>query len=260
VSQALSEFDLRLDELSKDLSLLERTFELRPRIFQVLDFEKRSEALNAARAFGETTGNQPANLSGPMLVRLVASFERYLRKLMEETVDAWAKKAKGFDHLPNGLAERNLVLSGRFIASSDSLRDYFSIDLVEIVENLATCRQGSDSFTLNSSVFMDLIHGVTFDVIEKSLQQIRISSWTSAVSGDKDLQKLLGLIRVPDVTKEITKRLKKLSRWRNNWAHGGEEETSLTFKEVREEANFLLTFSKALDAAVTKQIKNAKLL
>lgn len=259
MSQALNEFSLRLDELRNDLSLLEHTFELRPRIYQVLDFEKRGDALNLARAFGDITGNQPATLSGPMLVRLVASFERYLRKLMMETVESWAKKANGFDHLPEGLADRNLVLSGRFIASSDSPRDHLSIDLVALIDNLVTCRKGSTTFKLNSSVFMDLIYGVTPEVIEKSLGTIQILNWMNKVGADRALQSHLGLARVPDATKEIKVRLKKLSRWRNNWAHGGEDEISLTFREVREEGDFLLAFSKALDSAVAKHIQAARL-
>ena len=49
-------------------------------------------------------------------------------------------------------------------------------------------------------------------------------------------------------------RLKKLSRWRNNWAHGGDEEVSLTFRELREQLEFLAVFGKVLDATVSSKI------
>ncbi len=259
MSQALNEFVLRAGEIKSDLSFLEQAFELRPRIYLVLDFEKRGETLEMARKFGDTVGNRPASFCGPILVRLIASFERYLRMLMQETVDSWAKKAQYFDNLPEGLAERNLVLSGRFIGNSDSPRDYMTLDINTLVDNLVTCRKGRSEFRLNSGVFMDLIYGVTSEVIEKSLNTTRINNWMNVVGADRPLQARLGVDRVSDATKAVTARLKKLSRWRNNWAHGGDDEVSLTIREVNEELEFVLAFSKALDSAITKLIQRARL-
>ncbi len=259
MSQALNEFLLRAGEIRNDLSFLEQAFELRPRIYLALDFEKRGEALEMARKFAETVGNQPASVCGPMLVRLIASFERYLRVLMRETVESWAKKAQHFDNLPEGLADRNLVLSGRFIGNSDSPRDYMALDMSAVVDNLVTCRAGKAEFRLNSGVFMDLIYGATSEVIEKSLKTVRINNWMSVVGADRTLQARLGVDRVPDTTKAVTARLRKLSRWRNNWAHGGDEEVSLTFTELKDELEFVIAFSTALDSAVTKLIKTARL-
>jgi hypothetical protein len=259
MSQALEELSLRLVELKNDLSLLEYAFELRPRINQVLDFEKRGEVLELARKFGALAGNQPASFYGPMLIRLVASFERYLRSLMRETVEAWVKKAKTFDQLPEGLGERNLILSGRFIANSDFPREHLSIDLVALVDNLATCRTGSNDFKLNSSAFMTLITGVTPDVIENSLKAARITNWWNAVGADRALQTQLNSTRTSDTTKKAATRLKELSRWRNNWAHGGDDEVSLTNVELTGALEFLSVFSKALDVTVAKQIHANKL-
>lgn len=255
MGQALDEFNLRLTELRADLRLLESTFELRPRICQVLDFEKRGEVLDLARRFAALAGSQPASFYGPMLVRLVASFERYLRYLIRDTVEDWAKKANTFEALPDGLGGRNLVLSGKAIAYSDSPREHLSIDLVELVDNLATCRQGSKAFKLNSFAFMTQITGVTPEIIEKALGLVQVTHWWSGVGADKALQTQLTCTRTPDTTKKAIERLKELSRWRNNWAHGGDDEVTLTGVEVMDALEFLSAFSKALDTAVAKQVK-----
>jgi hypothetical protein len=259
MSQSLNEFTIRVEELSNDLLLLAQAFDLRPRIQQALDFEKRGEALECARRFSEIVGCQPAYFCGPMLVRLAASFERYLRLLMHETVELWAKKAGSFDRLPDGLAERNLVLSGRLIAASESPRDYMAIDPIALIENLSTCKTGASQFKLNSNVFTELVYGITPEVIEKSLAAIRIGNWKDIVGADKELQRKLGVSRVPDAKKEMTSRLKRLARWRNNWAHGGDEEVSLTFPELNDELAFLVAFTKALDGAVTKIVNQTAL-
>jgi hypothetical protein len=171
-------------------------------------------------------------------------------------VEAWAKKAKTFDKLPEGIGERNLVLSGRYIGSSDSPRDYLAIDPPSLVDNLVTCRAATASYKLNSDVFMDLIHGVTPDVIEKALKAVRITNWENVVGKDSILQSTLGTQRTVDAVKEIAIRLKKLSRWRNNWAHGGDEEVSLTLNELSDEVNFLAAYCRALDSAVSRQVAN----
>jgi hypothetical protein len=257
MGQAFQEFNLRLIELRNDLSLLESAFELRPRINQVLDFQKRGGVLDLAQKFGETVGSQPASFYGPMLVRLLASFERFLRLLVRETVEEWAKRASRFDQLPEGLAERHVVLSGRILASSDSPREHLDLDLMSIIDNLATCRGSSTSYALNSSVFMALVTGTTPDVIESSLKSARITSWWNAVGADEAVQTQLNVTRTSDATKIAAKRLKELSRWRNNWAHGGDDEVSLTAAEVRSALEFLSAFGKALDNAVSKQIQSS---
>jgi hypothetical protein len=257
MTKALNEFSLRLAEWRNDLELLKRTYELRPRINQVLDFDKRGEVLELARSFGSIVGNQPATLYGPMLVRLVASFERFVRLLIRDAIDAWVQKAKTFDQLPDGLGGRNLVLSGRVIANSDSPREHLDIDLENIVDSLVTCRTGSTTFRLNSLAFMLQVTGVTPEIIENGLKLARITNWWDVVGADRPLQRNLNCTRTSDATKKAAARLKELSRWRNNWAHGGDEEVSLTAPELLEAADFLSLFSNALDVTVAKRIREA---
>lgn len=259
MSHALNEFNLRLTDFENDLSFLEYAFELRPRIKQVLDPSKQGAVLDLAIKFGDLEGNQPESFYGPMLIRLVASFERYLRLLMRDAVEGWSTRAKTFDQLPDGLGDRNLVLSGRLIGNSDSPRDHLNFDLFMLVDNLPTCRNGSAVFRLNPIVFMDLINGITHDVIERGLKATRINNWQNAIGADKALQAQLDCTRTSDTTKKMAARLKELSRWRNNWAHGGDNEPSLKITEIRSALDFLRAFSTALDKIVTKQIQTTKL-
>jgi len=259
MTKALEEFTLGIAEIRSDLKFLEQSFELRPRIFDILDTNQQSDAIKLARNFGQNKNIQPASFCGPMLVRLVASFERYSRKLMQEVVDAWAKRAKKFERLPKGLIERNLILTGRVLGNCDPPRDYLNLNSASLVDNLAQCRPGQDEFRLNSEVFMGLIKGVTLDTLDKGLEIAQIQNWLNAVGADRALQTRLEKRRVPDTTKAIEARLKKLSRWRNNWAHGGDEMVSLSIADTLDELEFLKDFCTALDAAVMKQIAAAKL-
>jgi hypothetical protein len=160
---------------------------------------------------------------------------------------------------PEGLGGRNLVLSGRVIANSDSPREHVNIDLDKLVESLATCRSGATKFRLNASAFMIQVVGVTPEVIENGLKLTRITNWWDAVAADKDLQRQLNCARTSDATKKAEARLKELSRWRNSWAHGGDDEVSLTLAELKDAVEFVALFSRALDHVVAKKVAAKKL-
>ncbi len=256
---ALREFETRTEQLRADIQFLERSFELRPRIFEVLNYEGTDDVVKIATKFGSTSGADPALFCGPLLVRLIGSFERFLRMTLRDAIEAWSKKAKSFTELPEGLAERNLVLTARLLSSVDTPRDHLKIDVISLIDNLVTCRDGGGSYKLNPSAFMDLISGITPEVVEKGLKAVRVPQWDNAVAADGKLQSILGQTRTVDTAKEMMLRLKKLSRWRNNWAHGGDEEVSLTFRELSEQLEFLITFAKAMDAVVDSKIQSARL-
>jgi RiboL-PSP-HEPN len=256
---ALREFETRTQQLLADIQFLERSFELRPRIFEVLNYQGTGDMVKIATEFGSSSGADPALFCGPLLVRLIGSFERFLRMTLRDAIDAWSKKAKTFSELPDGISDRNLVLTGRLLSSIDTPRDHLKFDVISLIDNLVTCRDAGGSYQLNSLAFMDLVSGITPEVVEKGLRAVRIPQWENAVAADRKLQAILGQTRTVDTAKEMMLRLKKLSRWRNNWAHGGDEEVSLTFRELREQLEFLIAFARAMDAVVSSQIQSARL-
>jgi len=223
-----------------------------------LNHQGTADIVRMATEFGSTSGADPALFCGPLLVRLIGSFERFLRMMLRDAIEAWSKKAKTFSELPNGIGDRNLVLTGRLLSSVDTPRDHLKIDVISLIDNLVTCRDGAGSYQLNPLAFMDLISGITHEAVDRGLQAVRILQWENAVAADRKLQEILGQTRTVDTAKEMKLRLKKLSRWRNNWAHGGDEEVSLTIRELREQLEFLIAFARAMDAVVSKQTQSSR--
>ncbi|MGA8342635.1 MAG: hypothetical protein WB781_11930, partial [Candidatus Sulfotelmatobacter sp.] len=83
---------------------------------------------------------RPEGIYGPLLVRLMAGFERYLRLLIVEGVEYRASSAKTFDDLSKKLVNRNLILTGRILANLENPRDYLSFSIEALVANLASCK------------------------------------------------------------------------------------------------------------------------
>ena len=259
MGKSLQELIARVDNLRTDIEFIQKSYDFRPHVYKVLNRNGNPDSVVLAERFAQLKDTQAENIYGPLLVRLVAALERYLRGFLQEAVTAWVSKAKTFDRLPRSLINRNIILSGKLMANSDSPRDHISIDIPSLIRNLATCRGSSNDFQINLEAFSTLISGITPEMLESSFRTIKVEEWWNAVCSEPTLVKLAGSKKTTDVTKYAQRRLKDLSRWRNNWAHGGDEEIVLSAMELSNACDFVASFARSFDTTILKRISAATL-
>jgi hypothetical protein len=252
----LEELRARIAELNADLLFVATAFQLRPRLAEILDWGRSKEIAVLAQRFMDVKDARPEGVFGPLLVRLMASFERYLRLLIGESVDFRVTAAKTFDDLPKKLVNRNLILTGRILANLENQRDYLTFDFEELVQNLASCKAGSGSFALNSPVFSATVLSVNPTGIDKALENIDFAGCWDSVGTDSKLEEILGTKGARDTGIQAAEKLKELSRWRNHLAHGGDN-VDIPYVRLRDAIDFVAAFSTALDQTVKKHLKNA---
>src|SRR6185437_6761402 len=103
MAYALQELDARIANLRSDAKFLSSALTLRPYVGSVVDWQNGEQnKLQIVKGFAACRDYEAARFYGPLLVRLIAEFERFLRTLIQEIVQAWAKKAKKFESLPDG--------------------------------------------------------------------------------------------------------------------------------------------------------------
>lgn len=248
MTAAFNELKARLDDLESDLEFMSLSLRLRPRVGEVLNWTAGGEALDLAREYMNAKGVRAEALFSALVVRLAASLERYVRKLIHEVVDQQASRAKTFDDVSPHIRSRNVVLTGSLLAFSESPREHLSIRLDELIQNLATCRTGNDSFRLNASAFGAAVSGCGPPSIEKALANTGINGWWDRAGASSDLARVLGTSGARATGKIARARLEELWRWRNHLAHGGDEEIALTEQQVRDAVSFVRAFTSALDA------------
>ena len=254
MAAALDELNARIAELSADLTFVALATQLRPRIGAVVQWQAVGEILELVKQFINAKSSRPEGVYGPLLVRLLAAFERYLRLLITQSVELRASAATSFDELPEAMSQRNVALTGRILAAIDSPRDHLTLDIEALVSNLATCKRGSASFRLNAQAFAAAITGASPVVIDKALQSVDVSGCWDGVGGNASLAKLLQTKGARATGERARERLKELWRWRNHLAHGGDEEIALTELQLREAIDFVHSFSAALDSVVDKRL------
>jgi hypothetical protein len=109
VAVALDELTARISELRADLQFVALAAQLRPRIGEVIQWEAVGEVRELARQFMSAKSTRPEGVYGPLLVRLLAAFERYLRLLIIQSVEKRAFGATTFERLSEALIKRNLI-------------------------------------------------------------------------------------------------------------------------------------------------------
>jgi len=254
VAAALDELNTRISELKADLTFVALAAQLRPRVGDVVHWEAGAEVLKLVKQFMDAKSSRPEGVYGPLLVRLLAAFERYLRMLIIQSVEKRASGVRTYDELSETLRNRNLVLTGRVLAAI-SPHDHLKLDIELLIANLASCKPGSGSFRLNPQAFSATVTGASPAVIEKALQYVDVTDWWDGVGGNTTLAQLLGTKGARATGHRASERLKELWRWRNHLAHGGDEEIALTESQLREAVRFVECFSAALDSAATKHVK-----
>jgi RiboL-PSP-HEPN len=254
VASALDELNARIAELRSDLSFVALALQLRPRIGAAVQWQAAGEVLDLVKHFMNAKSSRPEGFYGPLLVRLLAAFERYLRLLVSQSVERRAFGVSKFEDLSEKLSQRNVSLTGRLLAAIDAPRDHLTLDIEGLISNLATCKRGSAPFRLNAQAFAAAVTGASPVVIEKVLDYVDVSNCWDGVGGNTSLARLLQTKGARATGESARDRLRELWRWRNHLAHGGDEEIALTELQLLEAINFVHSFSAALDTVVEKRL------
>jgi hypothetical protein len=246
----LKELQAQVDALRADVEFVRLASQLRLRVGKVLQWQAQGEETDLAKRFINSQPSSPEAVYGPLLVRLLASLERYMRNTITDIVDHKAANASSYDSVAGTLGNRNLVLTGRLLSTLDAPRDYLTLNVEELIENLASCRRGSGKFRLNSIAFSSALGGVSPSVLEKAFDNLEISGWWDRIGADAKITALLGTKGARATGDRAKERLKELARWRNHLAHGGDGEILISESQIDDAIEFVRVFGVAFEAVV----------
>ena len=249
----LEELTILIGEITTDADFAAVAAQLRPRLNGVVRWgEMGAEELGIVQSFLRIKGSRPEGVYGPLLVRLLAAFERYLRTLIVWAVEQRNDAVGKYDDLSATLANRNRLLTGR-VLGSEELPDHLVFDVSMLIESLATCRAGG-SFRLNSTVFGFGIAGFSPKHLDTALQSIDIGSCWDAVGKNGHLSAILGTKGARPTGTGAKDKLKELSRLRNHLAHRGDGAPLVSETDLRDAIAFITAFSKALEDLVLANV------
>lgn len=250
MSKPLQELQTEIEALKADVEFVRLASQLRPRVGKVLQWQAQGEETNLAKRFIESRPSGVEAIYGPLLVRLLATLERYMRNTIGHVIEHRVASAPDYESLEGALGQRNLVLTGRLLSTLDAPRDYLKLDVEELVRNLASCKRGSREFKLNAVAFSSALGGVSPTFLEKAFDNLDIRGWWDRIGANGDVMKLLGTKGARATGDQAKERLTELAKWRNQIAHGGDGEILISESQISDAISFVGAFSTAFDAIV----------
>jgi hypothetical protein len=247
------ELAILIDEITTDADFVAFAAQLRPRLNGVVRWEGMGvEERGIVQSFLRIKDSRPEGLYGPLLVRVLAAFERYVRTLVNWTVEQRNGTAKKYEDLSPTIANRNRILTGRVLAAAE-LPDHLVFDIPTLIENLATCKAGG-AFRLNTTVFSFGIAGCSPKHLDTALEHVDIGDCWDSVGRDAQLVAILGTKGARATGTSAKEKLKELSRLRNHLAHGGDGTPMISETDLRDAIAFITAFSKALEDLVLASV------
>lgn len=254
MNAAYRELAARLDELEASTSFTAIAATLRPRLGDVLRWEAGGDAIGLAQQFMRATANRPESIYGALLVRAVAGFERFARLLVDDAAKRTAARCKKYSDIKEHVRNRHTVLTGKLLGSIEEPRDYQPVDVRQLAENLASCLSESPSFRINTSAFAAAVYNGSPRAIEKALTNLDIDNWWDAIGGTPKLQKLLGTKGARDTGKAAGKRLDEICKSRNQIAHAGDGDITVSESDLREAIAFVRALAEALSGVLDARL------
>jgi hypothetical protein len=255
MTKALEELRTRFMDFDADLRFISLAARLRPRLGDVVNWTANHDVTDLAREFMGAKEARVEGIYGPLLVRLLAAFERYIRALVAEVLTIHSGNTRNYDELHSTIKTRNTVLTGALLATMESPREHLAVQFEELIVNLASCRSGSTTYLLNPGAFAAVVTGASPPTLERALQNVGVEGWWDKIGSATELSKVLGTRGARDTAKQAKTRLGELWRWRNHLAHGGDEEIALTEDQLKDCLAFVRAFTIALDRVALKVVK-----
>jgi len=251
---ARTELEARLGETHAAAHFVDRAYQLRTRIGQAIRWDGPQHEIQLLRSFMDEDAGREEEILSALYVRSVAAFERYIRNACSEFVDARAALASAARNLPADLRQRNLILSARLLSTLDQPRDHIKFNPAAIIERLAACEKNSIPYLLNSVSFSSFVQSPTVEAVEKTFANVGLKDLFERLGRSTTLQQLLETKATRATSLRVQERLEEIVRWRNNFAHGGDDERTVTIDKFDSLVKFFRAVASGMDQAVTERL------
>lgn len=234
-----------LDEVEANLSFIESAATLRPRLNQFVRWETIGEPNSElVKSFTKNENNASVICEG-LLVRALACFEEFLRKLIHGTISELNKKKLPFDSLSENIRLSNRFSAGIALSTIRHGNDVVEFDFDRICQELGTCLPGATA-TLSADAVSYFRGGVSQERLEKAFASVGATLSWDDIGRSEEIKSSVDETGMKKASNEVQKRLEELRKTRNRFAHRGVSGDMYDEEGVRKTIKFLKAFSNEL--------------
>ena len=174
-SGALRELEVTLSEIQTTLQFVRSAAHVRPRLGSLVAWNSlTNESKLFLRDFMGHKDFQTDFTYRGLYVLIYGAFEQFVRRILRDAVTTISNAVQVYDELNQDLATQNIRRTGQALATIGQQPSYMNLNYDLLCANIGTCRQGSNSFTLNSDAFALFFNNLSPEQLEEALRRIGV--------------------------------------------------------------------------------------
>lgn len=245
-----------IDNIIKILNYYETTIKLRPKIMEVIDYNRDRSVISQVTDYVNYKDLNSEILYSSLYVMVHATFEEYVREIINKYIETLKISRLSEEQLER-IIMRNKQLSGSLLKNIYNPKDYQQLDFDSIIRNLVTtCDKDNKEMKLNPEAFSFQSVSINIENFEKIFTSFGVNfNWDTFVDSGLKLKEYFNIDKPRPLNKEVTKFLGKMVKTRNKFAHRGEIESEVvSFSDVMEQLNFIKAFLHTMIKYIESQV------
>lgn len=246
------------NELGECARFMDLSEFIQPRLGKVIDRTAVSWGTDLQRKLDTFLKlNPPQNvvICNSLFVVLHATFESFVRQLIEEAARILDAKAQKRSQMDERIIKNQMAHGGRILSSVYQPNDYLTIDFNDLCKTIGTMHSDSEKVKLDPVIFSFNAGSMSVENISRLFDRIQVSINWDDFGKDTILIQLLDTNGTRDVTKEVKDFVESMVKDRNVIAHTEPIVTRIDSALLEKRNQFIVAFLKRLTGILIKRLK-----
>lgn len=218
---AFTELQASVDEIRSHVRFAAIAIRLRPRLRSAIVWDGMdSELQTIVKLFLTNQCQSSVSLEG-LLVRLVAAFEAFVRRIVRDSIIFINSQSVPYDQLDITFRKRNRRNAGNALRTIMDPSEHFNLDFDTLCAELGTCVPESRAARLSGEAFSMMVGNIRAESIEKALSMLAVRVDWDRIGRNGDLQRAVNSSGTRKTAKAIKDLLADAQKRRNVLAHAG---------------------------------------
>lgn len=247
------------EELRECVTFLSFATSLRPRLGELLNWSTMDgPAKSLAQSFMRQREESVGGALRGLFVSAAASYEQFVRDLVQACAELVAARASSFDSLDEYFRKQHMSLTGRALGTVLSPKRHQKFDYTSLARNLGSCVPGSSEFAINSSVFAADITTPDTEGLEKALDRVGVRAFWDAVGRDTAVQKAVRSTATRESANLARRFLEDFVDRRNLIAHAGRSAVSVVETDLSDVLDVVPAICAAIAAHAAEVLSRGR--
>lgn len=195
--------------------------------------------------------NTDRTLNNSLFVSAVASFESFLTKTIESSIQILNENFKRYDSYDDVFLNRQIQFAGKMLSSIYGPPHHINIDFHKICKNIGTIYPDSTVVTLNPEISVYFRNILDLESFSKFFVDLNIKIDIKEIAKNSEVKKEFDSKSFKDTFKQLEAFINETIRLRNRIAHTGQSASDITREKLGSLISKLNSVAEAINTILS---------